>query len=212
MAYMKERTQEIVGRRRILDDADDVALFTGKPIKVDLKEKKAKDGNNEDEEMEVEEEFDEMGRSRREDDIEPKSLARRTRRQERARRRALKTSTTTATSQQEEEEGFATDDDLLPSDAADLTAAGTTLSTQRESIFEDVESEEFKNPNLGIKVKFLDWKRRYPMDYKDAFAGLSLVQAWEFWIRVEMASWNPLGVRFSCTSATSSAKDLSAIC
>lgn len=196
VAFMKERTQEIVGRRRILDDADDVALFTGVGVKVDLKEKKAaKDGEDMDTE-EQDEDVDEMGRSRREDDIEPKSLARRTRRQERARRRALALPNA-------DEEGFATDDDLLPSDAADLAAAGATLATQRESIFEDVESEEFKDPNLGIKVKFLDWKRNYPQDYKDAFAGLSLVQAWEFWIRVEMASWNPLSVsllslRLSC--------------
>lgn len=188
VAFMKERTQEIVGRRRILDDADDVALFTGVAIKVDMKDKKEKDG----EDMETDEQdgdVDDMGRSRREDDIEPKSLARRTRRQERARRRTLASGNASV-----DQEGFATDDDLLASDAADLTAAGSTLATQRENIFEDVESEEFKDPNQGIKVKFLDWKKRYPQDYKDAFAGLSLVQAWEFWIRVEMASWNPLGV------------------
>lgn len=188
VAFMKERTQEIVGRRRILDDADDVALFTGVGIKVDMKDKKEKEG----EDMETDEQdgdVDDMGRSRREDDIEPKSLARRTRRQERARRRTLASANSSI-----DDEGFATDDDLLASDAADLTAAGSTLATQRESIFEDVESEEFKDPNQGIKLKFLDWKKRYPQDYKDAFAGLSLVQAWEFWIRVEMASWNPLGV------------------
>lgn len=189
VAYRKEWTQEIVGRGRILDDAHDVALFTGVGIKVDLKEKKAKEG--EDKEMDVDEEVAEMGRSRREDDTEHKTLARRTRRQERARQRALLSSSSPP---KQEEEGFTTDDDLLPSDAADLATAGTTLPTQRDNIFEDVESEEFKDPNLGIKGKFLDWRRRHPADYKDAFAGLSHAHAWEFWIRVEMASWKPLGL------------------
>lgn len=188
-AFMKERTQEIVGKRRIYDDADDIALFTGVGIKVDLAGNEKK-GDDKEGMQADDDEVDDMGRSRREDDIEPKSLARRTRRQERAKRRTLFSQNSSAN----EEEGFGTDDDLLPSDAADLQAAGTTLLEQREKIFEDVESEEFKDPNYGIKVKFLEWKRRYPQDYKDAFAGLSLVQAWEFWIRVEMASWNPFGV------------------
>lgn len=189
VAFMKERTQEIVGRRRLLDDADDVALFTGIGIKAVMEPKNAEEGDMQTDDQNGE--VDEMGRSRREDDIEPKSLARRTRRQERAKRRAryLQSSPSNA-----EEEGFVTDDELLASDAADLQAAGSTLTTLREKIFEDVQSEEFKDPNLGINMRFLEWKKRYPQDYRDAFAGLSLVQAWEFWIRVEMASWNPLGV------------------
>lgn len=196
--FMKERTQEIIGKRRLLDDSDDLALFTGIGIKVDLNDNDSdkKKSAGEDDDMQAENDLvDELGRSRREDDIEPKSLARRTRRQERARRRALASEQASSSNQTgKAEEGYSTDDDLLPSDAADLKAAGLTLIEQRERIFEDVESEEFKDPNLGIKLKFLEWKKRYPQDYKDAFAGLSLVQAWEFWIRVEMASWNPFGV------------------
>lgn len=215
-AFQRERTKEIVRKRRLLDDADDLALFTGVGIKVELEQKrkidkgKGRGSDNDDMEIEDSEEqgrggdhddgdVDDMGRSRRDDDTAPRSLARRTRRQERAKRKAnalhsLSSNPTSNTAIEELERSYTTDDDLLSSDAQDLRAAGETLFELRENIFADVESAEFRDPNLGIKVKFLEWKSRYPEDYRDAFAGLSLVQAWEFWTRVEMASWNPFGV------------------
>jgi GC-rich sequence DNA-binding factor len=221
VAFQKERTIGIVGHRRDWDDADDVALFSGVGVnplfELEKEQQQDKQGEQGDAQMRAEdneEEVDDMGRSRREDDTEPKSVARRTRRQERAKRRERHLASSSSSHGQaqaqpqasgsnepanqvpeEEEEGYSTDDTLLQSDSADLiTASQTLLESKTSEIFADVSNPEFQDPNQGIKIKFLDWKKKYPQDYKEAFAGLSLVQAWEFWIRVEMCDWNPFGV------------------
>ncbi|SCV73710.1 BQ2448_6140 [Microbotryum intermedium] len=198
LAIQKER-YEIVSRRRFEDDSDDVALFTGMSVpsafsldpKVSEEEEEGQHGG--------EDEVDEMGRSTRrtEDRFGPRSGARVARRSARERRLDARRSAhqpNGVASTAEDDAAMWTDDDLGSADSADLADALSSLQELRRALFEDVRVDDFRDPNLGIRKKFEEWKTTYREDYENAFGGLALVGVWEFWARVEMALWNPFGI------------------
>ena len=181
----RERAQ-LVSRRRMEDDSDDVAAFTGAEVPLGPK-------GREDEGMEVDEnepaaEVDDFGRAKRESDVAPRSYARQTRRQDRKKRRV------TGMVPSDREDGYATDDALLPSDAQDLAAAQEAMAADLAGLFSDVQSDEFTDPSLGVRPRFEEWKHRYGEEYGNAFGGLAMVGVWEFWARCELATWNPFAI------------------
>jgi len=97
----------------------------------------------------------------------------------------------------QDEEGYSTDATLPPSDAADYRAALEQLSRRRDDILSDVRVNEFKDPSVGIGIKFAEWRERFEDNYRGAWGGLGLVCAWEFWARLEMLGWNPFEVILS---------------
>lgn len=190
LAIHKER-YEIVARRRFEDDSDDVALFTGADVSTKWPPK-LRSADDDDEETAAEEEeaakegagdVDEMGRTRRDYDTTPRSALRVARRGERERRQA---------SAQRPDDW--TDDELVQDDTQDLFDAIKALRETLRDIFDDVTVDDFRDPNLGIRARFAEWRESFADEYWTAFGGLALVQVWEFWIRVELAMWNPFAV------------------
>lgn len=103
----------------------------------------------------------------------------------------------------QDEEGYSTDSTLPPSDAADYIAALQQLSRKRDKILSDVKAKEFKDPSLGIGLRFAGWRERFADSYIGAWGGLGLVGAWEFWARLELLGWNPFEVNHAQSSARS---------
>ena len=140
---------------------------------------------------EATEELDDMGR------IIPRFNAEVTRNDRyaaRANRRGLRQKNSR---QAQDEEGYSTDATLPSSDAADYLAALQQLSRKRDKILSDVKVNEFKDPGLGIGVRFGGWRERFADSYIGAWGGLGLVGAWEFWARLELLGWNPFEVNFA---------------
>jgi GC-rich sequence DNA-binding factor len=164
----------MVDKRRSEDMSDDLALFLGVPASTD---------------GEVEE-VDELGRSRRDFEAGPSSGVRRARRAEREARRSRR-KPTHSQRPSEDEEGFST---LAEADAEDYAHAHHHLEKRVYSLLEDVRAEDFRDPEKGLAIRFGDWRMRYEEEYVNAFGGLSMVQAWEFWARGEMVGWEPLRV------------------
>ena len=92
------------------------------------------------------------------------------------------------------DDGAGTDDELEPDGAADLSAAVARLREGLAGLFGDVRADDFRDPNLGIRRKFEEWRAKFPEEYANAFGGLAMVGVWEFWARVEMGLWNPFEV------------------
>ncbi|KAL8278337.1 hypothetical protein RQP46_009229 [Phenoliferia psychrophenolica] len=86
------------------------------------------------------------------------------------------------------------DDTLASPDAADLAAALASLRADLAALFADVKADDFRDPNLGIRTKFEEWRDKFRDEYENAYGGLALVGVWEFWARVEMALWNPFEI------------------
>jgi len=165
----------MIEKRRMDDNEDDLVLLYGVP--VDRQE-----GRNP---------VDELGR-----DVvsstTPQSAVRRERRHERARRHLGDPQNGIPIS----EVGYATDAEMSPSDTADFEQAMGALRKKVQSdIFKDVKAKAFRDPKHGIAVWFKEWKEKWPDIYQNAFGGMGLVQAWEFWARVELIGWIPLDVR-----------------
>lgn len=192
LAIQKER-YDIVFRRRYEDDSDDVSLFTGASVSSTYR--------IDDSIPEIEEEeFDELGRTRREFDKGPRSVTRVSRRADRERRTADRREDASRR-RDGEDDGTWTDDDLTVSDSIDLSAALTSLRESLLSLFSDVKADDFRNPDLGIRRRFEEWRSKFGEEYANAFGGLALVGVWEFWARVEMALWNPFEVSFTIPSS-----------
>jgi GC-rich sequence DNA-binding factor len=172
----------MINKRRMEDNEDDLVLLYGVPADM-------QDGEHQ---------IDELGRVIP-SSTAPQSAVRRERRQERARRHLGDSENDMQTS----EEGYATDSELSPSDAADFEQAINVLKKKVQAdIFQDVKAKAFRDPKHGIAVWFKEWKDKYPDIYQSAFGGMGLVQAWEFWARVELIGWIPLDVSSSrCVSA-----------
>lgn len=170
---MKER-REMIKQRRRAEDEDDFSIFLGSfPVPPEA------------------EELDELGRLV----PHPNSfVAKRERKSARVARRARRRQRALPNSMHNEE-GWSTDSTLPPSDATDYEVATEKMLAKKDQILEDVKAEDFRNPNIGIGKWFDEWRRRYEVSYTQAYGGLGLVGAWEFWIRLEMAGWNPLEVR-----------------
>lgn len=173
ISLMKER-REMIKQRRRAEDEDDFSIFLGSfPVPPEA------------------EELDELGRLV----PHPNSfVAKRERKSARVARRARRRQRALPNSMHNEE-GWSTDSTLPPSDATDYEVATEKMLAKKDQILEDVKAEDFRNPNIGIGKWFDEWRRRYEVSYTQAYGGLGLVGAWEFWIRLEMAGWNPLEVR-----------------
>jgi len=160
------------GKRRTADDFDDLALTLGvAPPSADEPE-----------------ELDELGRSRP-SEAGPHSGVRRARRTARESRRSKRTQRTSG-----EDEGFSTDSTLAEGDAEDYFAAHQQLEKRVHGLLDDVKAEDFRDPEKGVAVKFGGWRKHYEEEYVNAFGGLAVVHAWEFWARGEMVGWEPLRV------------------
>jgi len=90
-----------------------------------------------------------------------------------------------------EEEGYSTDSSLLSSDQTDFETAMSKLADDTQKLLGDVKSDDFKNPSVGVARWFGNWRDKYSDSYTDAFGGLGMVSAWEFWVRLEMLAWDP---------------------
>lgn len=185
----------MVDKRRQADLSDDLSLWLDVAVPLELPKAEDKingeDSDDEDTNM-AETDVDELGRQRPEKDTSPSGPSRQARRRERLARRERRPAPAT------EEDGYLTDDELPPADAADLLSASASLVSATGALFADVGNEHFLSPtsNGGLSDRFSDWRRRYPEEYRNAFGGLALVQAWEFWARAEMAAgWNIWGVK-----------------
>ena len=186
LSVQRERMQ-LVEERRYKDDSDDLASFTGASVPLTWESQAANGDTHGAESAGSMAEVDEFGRSvGSSDDLAAKSSSRKIRRLERARRRTALASTSYT--------GTETEDELQTSDAADLKSAGAALHNDISSLFADVQADEFKDPEAGIRPKFAEWLAKFPDDFNNAFGGLAMVGTWEFWARSEMAAWNPFGV------------------
>ncbi|KAH8825156.1 nineteen complex-related protein 2-domain-containing protein [Flagelloscypha sp. PMI_526] len=154
---------DIVTKRRTEDDADDLATVFG-ALSVTREEGEA----------------DEFGR-----DISPLSPA--DARKERMAYRAARHARHVRVS--EAEEGYSTDSSLPPTDNDAYDAAISSLRTRGADILADVKAEEFRDPSKG---RWGSWREAYPDLYINAWGGLGVVSVWEFWVRLEMLTWNPI--------------------
>ena len=163
----------MIQKRRNEDDEDDLSLCLGStvPLTTDLPD-----------------EVDDLGR------FVPRQnhgVARRERMHSRAVRRSRRVHSG-------EEEGYSTDSSLLDSDQVDYETATSKLADDTKLLLGDVRSDDFKNPSVGIARWFGGWRDKYSDSYTDAFGGLGMVSAWEFWVRLEMLDWDPMEVRDFC--------------
>lgn len=169
VSLLKER-RDMISKRRLQDDEDDLAIFLGAlptPVETDP------------------EEYDELGR------LVPRQnpeVSRRERMRSRTARRSQRPPA-------QEEDGYSTDSSLPPSDQVDFRTAMSNLASKKEKMLEDVRSDEFKDPSLGVGKWFGEWREKYSDSYTGAFGGLGMVSAWEFWVRLEMLGWDPTQVR-----------------
>lgn len=174
MLHYKER-HNIYTKRRLQDDADDLALCVGIVAPAE---------GDEDEEV------DEMGRTRRKiDESGAYSGVRRARREERAARRQRRKAR--KSSAKIEEEGYSTDSSLGEGDAEDYQTAQEALQARVNALSSDVKAEDFRDPELGLAVRFGGWRKQYEDEYSNAYGGLAMVQGWEYWARQEMIGWEP---------------------
>ena len=140
------------------------------------------------------EQVDELGRTIP-SNTNPQAPVRRERRTARSQRHARRAQLRGATNSEMEDAGDSTDASLLPSDARDFEEAIQNLRAKVKALFDDVKAKEFRDPKYGISVWFGEWRSKYEDSWKNAWGGMGLVQAWEFWARVEMVGWIPLDAR-----------------
>ncbi|WVF68661.1 hypothetical protein IAT40_003432 [Kwoniella sp. CBS 6097] len=169
-----EERAKMVTQRRSADDSDDLSLFLGVPAPSE--EDRAQ--------------TDEFGRSTADQEAGPSSIRRKIRRDERISRRTKRSAK--ATRAVAADEGFSTDSSLAEGDAEDYATAQKHLERRVHALLDDVKAEDFRDPEKGIAVRFGGWRQKYEEEYTNAFGGLALVQAWEFWARGEMVRWEAL--------------------
>ncbi|WVN87006.1 uncharacterized protein L203_102182 [Cryptococcus depauperatus CBS 7841] len=172
ISHLKERSQAINARREA-DDSDDLSLFLGVAAFKD-----------------EEEETDELGRVKNVGQYGPNSGIRKGRREARKARRAKRI--VKKSLQTSEDEGYSTDSTLADVDAEDYKVAQNKLEHRAYALLQDVKAEDFRDPEKGLAVRFGGWRMKDEEEYLNAFGGLALVQAWEFWARGEMIGWEPL--------------------
>lgn len=172
----------MISKRRMEDDEDDLVILFGLPASL----------------QEEEVQLDEFGRELPSSSA-PHSTVRKERRL--ARQRRLLSSSRPSHSHphnpnETNPDYDATDSSLSPSSSTDFSSALTTLRARLKSqLFSDVKSKAFRDPNLGLAIWFNEWREKYPEEYRNAWGGIGLVQAWEFWGRVELVGWVPFEVR-----------------
>ncbi|KAG2172997.1 hypothetical protein INT44_006970 [Umbelopsis vinacea] len=162
---MNQRTKA-VENRRWQDDLDDAELFSDVPATFTIAED---DG-----------ELDEFGRSSSSRNSE---AAKRRRREERTSRHILRETSDDIT-------GLSTDDELDQSYAREEREELDEIQRDKiNAIIADVQ-DDFSSL-LSVKNKFESWKTEFNDDYTKAYGGLSLPGAFEFYIRIELITWNP---------------------
>ncbi|OXG25371.1 GC-rich sequence DNA-binding factor [Cryptococcus neoformans Ze90-1] len=171
---IQERSQS-TNKRRADDDSDDLALCMGIAA--------PKEG---------EQDIDKFGRVRDATrETGASSGVRCGRREQRESRRSKRIARMT-NSPTAEDEGYSTDSTLADADAEDYAAAQNRLAHRTHALLDDVKAEDFRDPEKGLAKRFGGWRKRDEEEYVNAFGGLALVQAWEFWARGEMVGWEPL--------------------
>ena len=167
----------MIASRRRADDVDDLALVFG-----DLPTSLLDD-----------EEVDELGR------VSPTmnpAVLRRERQAARVARRSRRKARSSGSEDVEAEEGYSTDSSLSPSDATDYHTAISGITADGKGVLADVHAVAFKDPSQGLGKWFSEWRNQYKDTYTNAWGGLGLVSAWEFWVRLEILGWNPFEVIF----------------
>ncbi|GAA97057.1 uncharacterized protein L969DRAFT_96943 [Mixia osmundae IAM 14324] len=190
LAIQKERL-DLVQRRRYEDDSDDLALFTGVATPSIYRLPTLIEAESDDI-------VDDLQR------IPPQDALREARRLARRHRHAQRRQSASLPVQDREEpEGDSTDDELEPSDTLDLEDAVRDLYRQHQLLFQDVAAEDFVDPDLGLRARFGQWREKHHEEYANAFGGLAMVSAWEYWARAEMGLWNPFDIaQFPRTTAS----------
>lgn len=188
----------MVARRRMEDDADDVALCLGVPNDVDVAILQpfvapTPPANPEEEEL--------LSRLLGNLTLPPTANVRSSRRTTRLARLASSTtspaSTMTEPAEAPLDQGYLTDAALPASDEADYVLARSALDARRVAVFDDVKAVEMKDPEApgGLVERFNAWRvREGGEEYRMAWGGEALVTALEFWARWEIAGWDPLKV------------------
>jgi len=172
----------MIQKRRDDENEDDLVLVFGLPP-----------------DMTDVEQVDELGRTIP-SSTGPQAPVRRERRAARFQRQARRAQLRGAVVSDPKDDGDSTDASLPPSDAVDFEEAIQKLRAKVKALFDDVKAREFRDPKHGIAVWFAEWRAKYEDSWKNAWGGMGLVQAWEFWARVEMVGWIPLDVRSAqCT-------------
>jgi GC-rich sequence DNA-binding factor len=179
LSLLAERL-EMTNRRRRDDDEDDVSLFLHLPPPKPVETEKQ----------------DEFGRTLPKGPHAPTRDARRTSRLARfaASSHIPSSAPIKLALTADDESGYVTDGDLMPADLEDFNLAKDKLGHRVASLLNDVRSAEFRDPSLGLAVRFAEWRERWFESYGGAWGGLGMIGAWEFWARLEMAEWNPVEV------------------
>lgn len=178
LSLLAERL-EIINRRRGDDDEDDISLFLHLPAPRPLES----------------ESQDEFGRTLLGGPHSPAREARRSARLARSTASDHKSSSAPKIALSvDDESGYATDGNLMPADLEDFNFAQEKFSYRVTSLLDDVKSAEFRDPSLGLAVRFAEWREQWSESYGGAWGGLGMVGAWEFWARLEMLDWNPVEV------------------
>lgn len=173
----------MIQKRRSDENEDDLVLVFGLPP-----------------DMTDMEQVDELGRTLP-SNTGPQAPVRRDRRVARSERHAKRAGLRGVVVSDVEDAGDSTDASLPPSDALDFEEAIQKLREKVKALFYDVRAKEFRDPKHGIAVWFGEWRTKYEDSWKTAWGGMGLVQAWEFWARVEMVGWIPLDVRIRTSLA-----------
>lgn len=176
LSIQRERLS-IITRRRYEDDADDLSLFTGASVSADLVPV-APDQNTDPALREYENAVKN----------DPNSAIRSARRSDRSMRLGAERNA------RQVEDGYTTEDVLSPFDAMDLNTAVTTMQSNLDKLFDDVQVDIWREAELGVGPRFLEWLSKYRDEYEKSYAGLSMIGVWEFWARVELSIWNPFAV------------------
>ncbi|KAI9489329.1 nineteen complex-related protein 2-domain-containing protein [Zychaea mexicana] len=168
---------DVVTKRRWQDDMDDLREFAKVPEQPSEAEAEA-----EEEEQQQQSEVDEFGRVR---DLRDSASAQQRRRIERQQRIAQHEDLISI-----QQQGLWSDDELAEDWEARRDQKLDVIQNDNiPAILEDV-SDEFGSIEM-IKSKFEAWKTNFYEDYTKAFGSLSLPGAFEFYVRCELATWNP---------------------
>ncbi|KAJ2957562.1 hypothetical protein NQZ79_g6762 [Umbelopsis isabellina] len=164
---MNQRTKA-VEQRRWQDDLDDIELFALVPNQfIDTQDDK-------------EDELDEYGRAK---SSRNSAASKRRRLEERSSRHILRETSDEIT-------GMSTDDELGEAYAREEREELDEIQRDKiNALIADVQ-DDFASL-LAVKNKFETWKTDFNDDYSKAYGGLSLPGAFEFYVRIELITWNP---------------------
>lgn len=163
--------KDLAVSRHWQDSVDDLNLFTH----VNL-----------DKEME---EVDEFGRAT---DLKNSESFRRLRMEERSKRASQLFEAGELTIEEETQQQGEWTDDEFEEDERRSSRLNEIETIEIDSLLKDV-GDEYRSLE-SVKAKFEAWKTTFNEDYKMAFGSLSLPGAFEFYIRLDLLTWNPFSV------------------